>query len=111
MPSFPSRLGHGEVLHVLPSCGTQPSARTVAGGSIVPEENPKATSTLHQTGANAFAEGVPKPRHPADAQRDRVGGAEVLAPEESAAEVTAKLHGPAELPELDVSHFTLSASI
>lgn len=107
-PPLPTRPGHGRALPVLSSCGTQPAAKAMAGGSIVPEQNPQAPSTLHQAGANALTEGVPEPRHQADAQGDCVGGAEVLAPEESAAEVTAKLRGSPEPPE---PHFTSSASI
>lgn len=89
-------------------CGTRPSAKTVAGGSAVPKENPEAASAVHPAGADALAEGVPEPRHPADAQRDRVRRAEVLAPEEPAAEATARLRGPA---GCDEPHLALSASI
>lgn len=89
----------------------QPSTKTVAGGSVVPEESPEAPSALHQAGSNALAEGVPEPRHQADAQGDRLRGVEVLASEESAAEVTAKLCGSAERDECQESYFTSSASI
>lgn len=83
----------------------------MAGGSIAPDENPEAPTALHQAGANALAEGVPEPRHQADAQGDCVRGVEVLASEESATEVAAKLHGSAELPECHEPHVTSSASI
>lgn len=80
----------------------------MAGGSIVAEGNLKTSSTLHQAGANALTEGVSEPRHQADAPRDRIRGAEVLASEEPAAEVTAELCGSAEHSE---PHLTSSASI
>ena len=65
--------------------GALPGA-PVARPGAVPEENPEAASALHQTGANALPEGVSGPHHQAVAQGDRVGGAEVLASENPAAE-------------------------
>lgn len=58
----------------------------MARQGAVPEKNPEAPSALHQTGANALPEGVSEPRHQAVTEGDRVGGAEVLAPTNSAAE-------------------------
>lgn len=78
----------------------------MARKGAVPEENPEAPSALHQTGADALPEGVSQPRLQAAAQGDGVGGAQVLASENSAAEDAGRRHGRAELHRHQEPRFT-----
>lgn len=96
--SVASRHGRGEGRPDWNSRGSQSAKR-----NSVPEEHPEASPTIHQAGPNAFAERLPEPHRQAAAPRDCVRGAEVLAPEESAAEVLAELRRTSERDEPDLS--------